>query len=43
LRWQILVKCAENDALPGILEIGKAFAPKPGVRLVIDVDPTDIL
>lgn len=43
LRWQILVKCEKEKMLSRLVRVAKGFSPKTGVRLVIDVDPYDLL
>ncbi|OGR83554.1 MAG: primosomal protein N' [Elusimicrobia bacterium RIFCSPLOWO2_01_FULL_64_13] len=43
LRWQILVKCLEPGQVPRVSQAGAAFAPKSGVKVIIDVDPYDVL
>ena len=42
-RWQILAKCSKPGHLEGVLAIAQAFEPRSGIRLVIDVDPYDVL
>lgn len=42
-RWQILVKCLNPGHLEGVLAAAHDFEPKAGIRLVIDVDPYDVL
>lgn len=43
LRWQILVKCKTEDSLFKIIKAGQFFKPKSGIKVVIDVDPYDVL
>jgi hypothetical protein len=38
-----LVKCLNPGHLEGALAAALAFEPKAGIRLVIDVDPYDVL
>lgn len=42
LRWQILVKCINQELFAEVVRAGKTFVPKSGVRVTIDVDPYDI-
>ena len=43
LRWQILVKCSADKLTSKIVRTVRNFVPKSGVRLIIDVDPYDVL
>lgn len=43
LRWQILVKCKTQESMQKFIDAGKSFVPKSGVRIIIDVDPYDLL
>jgi primosomal protein N' (replication factor Y) len=43
LRWQILVKCEKEKTRAKLVRIARGFSPKSGVRMVIDVDPYDLL
>ena len=42
-RWQILAKCFSPDHLEAVLAEAKVFDMKSGIRLVVDVDPFDLL
>jgi len=42
-RWQILVKCLSSIHLESALAEAIEFEPKTGIRLVVDVDPYDVL
>lgn len=41
-RWQVLVKCEQEEKLLEAIRIGKSFPVSPGIRLVVDADPIQI-
>ncbi|OGR80467.1 MAG: primosomal protein N' [Elusimicrobia bacterium RIFCSPLOWO2_02_FULL_39_32] len=42
-RWQILVKCGNKESLQKVIKAGQSFQTKSGIKIVIDVDPYDVL
>ncbi len=43
LRWHILVKCRTSETTRSVALAMRSFIPKSGVKLVVDVDPYNIL